>query len=263
MKGECYFGINDEIVMDCLDSLYSFEDHRPIVVGGLAIQIHGAEREKILRKTSDADLLGSNETFEDFREGTFMEIYPFLRKKGYCVNPKRGRGNNAAQMIKNMNKSNQESFLVHWTLFPRSGYDDFKDYIQKQKEFAKEIVYSKDRRPTLVASLEEILPLKIRRSITHGSKRADLVGPLYEILITNAKKSNWGTLANIPLTDLGSGLSSMQKRLKEDGPYIKERFSTYKLTKDIYDLCLSARLIADSSQDFDKDRYEENLNRIL
>jgi len=262
-REECYFGINDEILRDSLDSLSVFKEDRPLVVGGLAIQIHGKERERILRKTSDADLLSENESFENFCEGTYKKIYSSLKEKGYQVYSKRGRGNNAVKVVKNMNKPGQETFLLHWTLFPGEQYENFSDYIQRQKQFAEEVSYSGERESVLVASLEEILPLKIRRTFTHGNKREDLVGPLYESLVSNAKRGNWGTLASLPLTDLGRGLIRLQKRLKEKGPYTKERFFTYKLSKDVYDLCLSARLIADSSIDFDKYRYEENLVRIL
>ena len=261
-REECYFGINDKIVRDCLDSLHIVSE-KPVVVGGLAIQLHGSEREKILRKTSDVDLLVlSDLSFDDFRQGAFQEVYPFIKRQGYHLVPKRGRGNHAAKVTKNMNKKDQQIFLMHWTKFNPKYYDAFMDYIKKQINFSKDIEYNSQNLPVKTASLEEILPLKIRRATIYGTDREELVGPIYSSLIENAKKGNWGTLASVPLTEMGKGLLRMQRKLEEKEPYTRERFSTYKLSKDIYDLCLASRLISDDMGSFEKDRYEENIARI-
>lgn len=264
-KGEMYFGINDKIVQDCLSSLDSLGKIKPLVVGGLAIQLHASEREKILRKTADVDLLAlNNEDFEHFKKNIYPIIHKDLRKRGYSPQMKRGRGNNAANVYKNPNKESQQKFLMHWTHFGPEQYKDFFDYVKRQLAFSQDVIYNSSKNSVRTASLEEILPLKIRRAIIYGGEsKESLVGPLYTSYIDNAKKGNWGVLASVPLGSLGEGLLRMQEQLEKKGPYIRERFGTYKLSKDIYDLCLASRVISDNPNSFDKSRYEDNLVMII
>ena len=262
--GKVYFKINDKIVVDCLDSLSSVRGEKLVIVGGLAIQLHGREWSKYFRKTPDVDLLMvQNCDFDSFLREIYPDVSDNLKREGYKTQPKRGRGNNAVKVMKNPNHEDSETFLMHWTKFSQNIYPVFFDYISRQIYRSEEMPSPSGREKIRVAALEEIVPLKVQRIMRFGSDRESLVGPIYSSLVENAKKGNWGALAGIPLGDLGKGVERLQNQLGDNSPYTEERFRTYKLSKDLYDLCFVSRIISDSVSPFDSDRYGENIHRIL
>ena len=219
----------------------------------------------LLRGTPDVDLLiKDNIDFETFNRDVFPTVAPYLKKMGFQVQPKKGRGNQSIKVMKRQNHPDAEQFLMHWTTFDSGVFAAFSDYIKRQIDFSKTVPYYNQQSGSVrVASLEEIVPLKLKRSTHYGSDREELVGPLYTSLIEHARKGNWGFLASMPLETMREGIKRMQDSLGSDGPYTRERVGSYKLSKDIYDLCLASRVISDNISSFDKDRYEENLHRIL
>jgi hypothetical protein len=257
-----YFNLEDQITQDSLTSLRELA-HPPIVVGGLAIQLHAPEHKQMWRNTPDVDLLGMNNMeYEVFVETVLPALGKYLKKQGYTFQPKRGRNNNSVKVMKRQNKPDEDSLLVHFTTFSPNVWQEFNDYVQRQTDYSKEVQYAPDNK-VRAACFEEILPLKIQRSIKFGTDRLDLVGPIYGSLIEHAKKGDWGHLAGMPLREWKAGISQMQEDLGIKDPLSLERTQTYKLSKDIYDLCLAARVISDSLSDFDKERYEDNLHRII
>src|SRR3989338_10104975 len=182
-----YFNLEDTIVGDSLDAI-SLMDLVSPVVGGLAVQIHAHELRKALRNTPDVDLIThENMDFSQFDVGVYKNIRPVLLKLGYHVQPKKGRNNNAVKVIKNPNKPAAQNFLLNYTFFSSNLYPKFVDYIGRQIEFAKKVNYSSSRKEILVASLEEVIPLKLQRATRYGTEREALVGPVYHALIENAK----------------------------------------------------------------------------
>lgn len=267
-QGQHYFGLQSEIVRDSLDSL-KYAPKISLVVGGLAIQLHAKDMPSYLRNTPDMDLVQEDQNAEPNLDQFFADFYnpvsEFFKGKGYRTIPKKGRGNNALILTKKHNLPDSQTFLLHLTKFsPRLYEFFFKDYVKRQINYSKEIVYDKDRKSVKAASLEEVIPLKLWRSTRFGTNRSELVGPIYSLLIEDAKRQNWGQLANfLSLPDFKSQIDAMQKKINEAGLSNREQISTYKLTKDIYDILLSSRIISDSMVAFDQDRYQENIARIF
>lgn len=267
-QGQHYFGLQSEIVRDSLDSL-KCAPKSPLVVGGLAIQLHAREMPSYLRSTPDMDLVQENQNaepgFDEFLADFYNHASEFFKGKGYRTVPKKGRGNNALILTKNHNLPDSQTFLLHLTKFsPRLYEFFFKDYVRRQIDYSKEIVYDKDRKSVKAASLEEVIPLKLWRSTRYATKMRDLVEPVYSLLIENAKRQNWGQLVNsLPLLDFKTQVDSMQNKINDEEPFNRELIATYKLTKDIYDILLSSRVISDSMVVFDHGRYQENIARIF
>lgn len=264
LLGEIYFGLESEIVRDSLDSL-SHAKREPLVIGGMAIQLHAREMPPYLRRTADLDLLDGNMNFEEFVGAFYNGASAFLRERGYKTAPKKGVGNNALVLKKNPNRPDCQTFLIHLTKFNPRIYDAFfREYAQRQAENSLEVDYDRNRQIVRAASLEEVIPLKLWRSTRFGTNRRDLVGPIYHLLIEDAKKQNWGQLArSLPLLDFKRQMDLMQDKISAHGISDRELVATYKLTKDIYDLILSSKVIADLMVDFNQDRYQENVSRIF
>lgn len=257
-----YFKLEDPIVQTSLESLAHFGKDGPILVGGLAIQLHAEGRPSFSRGTPDADLLSfAPQSYESFSQEMVPTLVPFFKSQGYAVQPKRGRLNNTLKVIKDQNKPHQKLFLMHWTQFSPEVYEDFQDYVAQQIAFAKPFVLRSSEKAIHAVALEELLPLKVQRCRRYGTQRESVVGPLYSTLIENAEHGNWGTLAQLPLLDWKKGIEHMQERVMDSGN--AEEISTYKLSKDLYDIGCAARVISDSITSFDKDRYEANVQRIV
>ncbi|MEK6926883.1 MAG: hypothetical protein AABX11_00475 [Nanoarchaeota archaeon] len=261
-----YFDLNDDILRTSLRLLPKDGRLVPTIVGGLAIQLHAKGYTPFLRDTPDLDLItGDNVSYEDFDREFFTQFRNRLIREGYKVQPKRGRNNHSSIVLRNPNKPNEEKFLVHLTNFSPEVYLNFKDYVKKQIGYQKAIEVPGSKIKVNVASLEEIIPLKIQRSYKYGvgAQSESIVGPAYGVLLENAKKGNWGALTSVPLGDWKTIIERMQQNLDSGGVNALERTNTYKLAKDVFDLCLTARVISDSMSTFDKDRFDENVQRIL
>lgn len=262
--GKTSFDLEDKIVLDSLASLSAVKDYEPVVVGGLAVQIHCRKKPEYLRDTPDLDILPpENYHYEHF----MMEVYPrvseFLKDSGYQVQPKRGRGNHCVKVMDGQNKPDSKTFFMHWTHFGSEVYDGFRDYVKKQ------ISHSKTEKlgnlaKVRVAALEEVLPLKVRRAIRFGRDKLDVVGPLYDLLTTDAESGEWQNLASISLSKWKLKIEDMQRRLGKgltcEGKEIAE---TYKLNKDLYDICLCSRVFNEGLYGLDYFGYLENVDRIL
>ena len=260
---ERYFKLDGPIVRDSVTALM-FTEGSPVVVGGLAIQIHAREMRSFWRNTPDLDLiLPGNIEYENFVSTVAPGPTKFLKREGYQVQTKRGRNNNTLKVMRNQNKPDAEEFLVHFTHFSPRVWENFQDYVERQIEFSKQMYFSSSQDQVQTVALEEIIPLKLQRSIRYGTNRLDLVGPVYPTLIEHAKRGNWGHLAGMPIKDWRLTINKLQEESGKANPLKLEREQTYKLSKDIYDLCLAARVISDSISTFDKDRYEDNIRRIL
>lgn len=261
-----FFELHDDIIGNSLDSLDTLEEKKPVIVGGLAIQLNAFSMGRLLRTTPDVDLLThDNVPYDDFVSNVYPEPAKFLKGIDYQVQPKRGRGNNSLKVMSGQNRDDAECFLMHWTVFSPFLYERMLDYIDRQIEFSKNIKYSKVRKDVQVASLEEIVPLKIQRSIRFGSGNMEaFVGPVYSSLIESARKAKWGFLASMPLQEWKGVIERMQENIRIKSGYNDPKLmGPYKLTKDIFDLCLAARVISEDPSTFDKDRYEQNIVRIL
>ena len=261
-----FFELHDDIVGNTLDSLDTLGEAKPIVVGGLAIQLHASHMSGLLRTTPDVDLLiHENVHFDDFLTDIYPEPSRFLKDIDYQVQPKRGRGNNSLKVMSGQNKKGSEHFLMHWTVFSPFLYEKMLDYIDRQIEFSENVKYSELRKDVKVASLEEIVPLKIQRSIRFGSGDMEaFVGPVYSSLIESARKARCGFLSSMPLQEWKEVIERMQDNIRIKVGYNDSNLmGPYKLTKDIFDLCLAARVISESPSKFDRDRYDLNIARIL
>jgi hypothetical protein len=260
-----YFNLNNEIVANSLDSLDALDDQKPVIVGGLAIQLNAVERKKLLRNTPDVDILvPENLEYKSFLTNIYPKVSSFLKDIDYRVQPKEGRGNNAVRVMHNQNREDEEVFFMHWTVFSPQVYENMKDYVARQLKYAKIIRYSPLRRPVKVACLEEIIPLKVQRSITFstGGNEA-IVGPVYSSLVESAKNEDWGFLASMPLLQWQCVIERLQENLIDESQINPHILGTYKLSKDIYDICLAAKVIADDPNGFDNHRYRENMRRIV
>lgn len=255
------FNIESDMAKDSLSSIVNHSGN-PLVVGGMCVQLHALPLRYLLRNTPDLDLITKeNREYSDFAKEITEDCAPGLKAKGYAVQTKNGRLNNSMIVIRNQNKENEEKFLVHFTTPHQNIRETLAPYINHEYEFSKEISYDEDYPPAKVVSLEEALPLKIRRSIRLGQDRESIVGPVYSTIIEHAISSNWGYLAGQKISTWVNILDEMQKKIDE-GPS-SDKVETYKMSKDIYDLCLSAKAISDGIYNIDKDRYEYNLEKIL
>jgi hypothetical protein len=257
-----HFSLRDSIVADSLDSLAQVQQQQ-VVVGGLAIQIHGRDMVKLLRDTLDADLIAAEDiSYEDFVEQSVPGMRDYLKARGYTVQQMRGRSGHTAKIMRRENRPDMEQFLVHFTIFTPRVKELMQDYVAKQIQYAQRKKPINCNNEVLVASLEEVVPLKIQRCIRYGVDRETLVGPVYSSLVNHAVQGNWGYLASMPIYDWVGKISRMQGEL-EVSPKDEEKVKTYKLSKDIFDLCLASRIISDTLSDFDRDRYFENIQRIV
>lgn len=257
-----YFKLEDPIVQASLESISHCGDEAPILVGGLAVQLHAEGRPAFSRGTPDADLLAfAPQSYEAFAQHTAPQLTAFFKSRGYAIQPKRGRLNNTLKVLEHQNKPNQKLFLMHWTQFSPEVYSDFQDYVAQQISFAKSFTLRASGSVIRAVALEELLPLKVQRCRRYGTQRESVVGPLYSTLIENAEHGNWGTLAQLPLLDWKRGIEDMQERVMASGD--ANEIATYKLSKDLYDIGCAARVISDSITSFDKDRYEANVQRIV
>ena len=261
------FNLNDKIFRTSLDAI-SLMPENPIVVGGAAIQIHAAQNYSDLRNTPDLDILiGKNlSDYTQFVSSFFSPVHNFLMRNGFHSQPKKGRLNNAVKVMKNPNHQDEEDFLINLTYFNQGVYECFKDYIAKQIDNAQTAIFPFQHSPIKVASLEEVLPLKLQRAIRHGTDRENIVGVFYPTLIEQAKNSDWESLAAMPIRDWKPGLDRIQSAVNDSSIDYDKRSdarSAYKLSKDSYDICLAAKVICDANSTFNNDRYKENLNRII
>lgn len=255
------FNLEDGIVRDSLDSLATLEED-PVIVGGVCVQLHARGIPDYLRNTSDIDLITPEKTeYSSFMTNTYPFVSDNLKKKGYKIQPKNGRINNSIIVLKDPNREYENKFLIHFTKPGENIMSVLGEYIQQEMLMSEKIEYDPKRKPVRVLSLEEALPLKLRRSIIFGNNRESIVGPIYSSLVRKAIDSEWGYLAKQPMKEWIGTLNRIQEESQKTRN--KNIEQTYKLSKDIYDICLSAKIIADEMVEFDKNRYERNNSKIL
>ncbi|MBM3232059.1 hypothetical protein FJZ21_01625 [Candidatus Pacearchaeota archaeon] len=263
--GRTSFDLGDKIVRDSLASLSVVNSTNPVVVGGLAVQIHCRRKSEFLRDTPDADILTpENMTYEHFLIDIFPRVAEYLRDNGYQVQPKKGRGNHCVKVMEGQNKQDSKTFFIHWTNFGKEVYAGFKDYVQKQINYSRFESFEGVEN-VRVAALEEILPLKVRRAIKFGRDRQDVVGPFYDLLTTDAEYGDWSRLSAFSLEGWKLKIEEMQRKLgrKVASCDYRDMAETYKLNKDLFDICLAARVFNEGLYALDFYDYLNNVDRIL
>jgi hypothetical protein len=252
-----YFTIQDKIVKNALDSIYcpKYQSRRetPIVVGGIAIQLHCPEMPDALRPTSDIDLLYLPEinNYLHFSQGPANEISACLRAKGYQVQLKKSR-NLPLYEVKVMNGQGnkaKEMFFIH--------FDKVSPEIEKrtgcisEREAENAIEMQTDNGYALVKRIEDIVPYKIRR-INRILNKNEEGSPLEKSMADLADQGKWSELANTSLEPWLTHLIDAQNTLEHGKKILPP---SYVLSKDLFDICLLARKIEGNPEKFNRAYY--------
>jgi hypothetical protein len=246
-----YFTIKDTIVKKALETLASdrYEDrsHTPIVVGGMATQLHCRDTPNRLRPTSDLDTmyLPQIADYEVFSNGIGKDISYELKRAQYQVQLKkiRNRPQYEVKIMDGQGNQAKELFFLHFD--QRTPELAKKTSAINERESANAIEITYDGKPLYVVRIEDILSHKIKR-VRKNITNSQEVASLEKAVFTNADRGKWQALANMSLEPWLQEIIDAQNKLPVNGALPKE----YVINKDLYDLCLLARKIESSPELF-------------
>jgi hypothetical protein len=255
-----YFTANDKIVGKAIRALYAQKYSRirdtPLMVGGMAIQLHCRDMQHALRPTSDIDVayLPEIADYKAFSAGIGKNIADSLITQGYQVQLKKRKGTPLYE-VKIMNGQGnkaKELFFIHFDkLFPEAAKDASALY-EREQENAVEVLVAEDS-IGLIKRVEDIVPHKLRRVRTMLNKldgASDLERALYEL----ADAGSWSKLANTPIEPWLTNIINVQNNLEHASKSLPQ---TYVLSKDLYDICLLARKIEGTAGSFNRSYYSK------
>ncbi len=258
-----YFNALEKIVKDSFtavkDCTTDSATTSPIIVGGMAIQVHCYQDQDLLRSTSDLDLLylPRIESFQQFQDGEGGKILRAIRKSGYQVQLKKSRANYEVKVMDGQGNKAKQLFFIHFDclsdeLFAKTGYIS-------QREVENAIFHEQGEFAGLyVKRLEDILPHKVKRvrgKIQAGAQSNPLFGTLYQ----QAERMLWKNLAPLATKEWCNQIADMQNSFPSDE---KSHSPVYDVNKDLYDICLLARKIESSPGMFNRSYYLNSVREI-
>ena len=253
-----YFTINDKIVQESLVALTQVSSperklESPVVVGGIAIQLHTQDL-GILRPTSDVDLLffPQMESYQAFAQGVGGQLQDVLRKH-YQVQLKRSRGRPLFE-VKVMNGQGnraREQFFIHFDQVSPEKTERTLHISEREAQHAHELEYQ--NRILLVKKIEDIIPYKIKRARKTIKNPTIDVSPLERSLYDEAERGNWAVLAQAPVRTWMGHITQRQYECDSEGRKCAD--PKYILSKDLFDLSLLAQTIEGNPASFNVAYY--------
>jgi len=256
-----HFTILEDVVRNSMDALsdISTQDKStsPIIVGGMAVQLHCPERKELLRPTGDIDLLylPRISDYQEFARGLGGEMQNALRARGYQVQLKRTRSSYEVKIMKGQQAKAQELFFVHFECLPQGQQDNLID----KREAENSVELGEREKSIYVIRIEDIIPRKIRRIRRVLEEQGEKADPLHRSLYKLADSGDWGKLAQYTLEDWCTAITTMQA-----GFSISQKVPPrdYVINKDLYDLCLLARKVDGQPHLFNRSYYSVARSQI-
>lgn len=252
-----YFTSLEQVVKNSLLAVAAVSEEEskksPIVVGGIAVQVHcGHEREQ-LRPTSDLDILYLPQIteYQDFCRGIGGELRRRLLPDGYQVQLKKSRSNFEVKVMNGQGSKARELFFIHFDNLSPPLYARTKAISEREAENALRMPIPGTETEVYVKRMEDILPHKVRR-LRKKLREAEEQNPLLEMLCSYAERNEWGQLANLSFKEWLEGITQMQNSFP---PTQKVHPPLYSFNKDLYDVCLLARKIEGDPSQFNRAYY--------
>jgi hypothetical protein len=256
-----YFTTSDDIVKGALLSVFKGQPEdkmkNPVIVGGVAIQLHCQDIHEALRSTSDMDLMyiPQIQNFQAFSNGIGKSIQSNLIEQGYQVQLKKikDRPNYEVKIMNGQGNKAKELFFIHFDMpSPKSSAKTL--YItEREVEHAIALDIGSANYPILVKRIEDILPHKLKR-VNKIISTLDTVSSLEKVLFNLADQGNWKDVANAPM---GQWLNYILEKQNQLDVNQRQLPKSYTLNKDLYDICLLARKIEGTPGIFNKAYYEQ------
>lgn len=261
-----FFDVHERIVQKTLESLADASllmdaTQRPVIVGGIAIQLYASDERGLLRPTSDVDIIDpQNSEYLDFVRGIGSTLRRDLREDGYQVQLKRGRDKNEVKIMHGQHEAATELFFAHLTRYSPEVFGRTKPVTEREVQNAStlELPYGQ---PIKVKRIEDMLTHKIkrvRRSLRELAKMGALgeLDPLYASLFSAAENSDWDELAKLELSAWCNGITKVQNAMVAHAAPDTSDKLRYKINKDLYDLCLLSRIIGGKPDLFNRAYFE-------
>ncbi|MEK6839314.1 MAG: hypothetical protein AABX72_00055 [Nanoarchaeota archaeon] len=261
-----YFDAYEPIVQKTLEYVAELSasapvaEERPVVVGGMAIQLYAFNQRPLLRPTSDVDILDvKNRAYEIFSQGIGVEAARYFKKSGYQVQPKRARDENELKIMKGQNAHAEELFFAHFTRYTPEMLELTGHVSIREAKNAREMSLPYNSSKTVkVKLIEDMIPYKIRRvrrSLEALTKSGEAEEPLHQALLQSADNAEWESLIGINLPQWCENLTLMQADLQKEVNGSVTKKTKYKLNKDLYDLCLLSEVILNNPSLFNRAYY--------
>jgi hypothetical protein len=263
-----FFDAHEPIVQRTLECIAEISnslppDERPVIVGGMAIQLYAYDQRSLLRPTSDVDILDvMNHPYEEFSRGIGADAVPYLGSFGYQIQLKRARDQNELKIMKGQNAHAEELFFAHFTRYAEELFKSTKQVSLREASNAREsrLPYDTSSGTVKLKLIEDIVPYKIKRirtSLESLTKMGETEEPLHRALLLSAEEGDWESLAGFSLPQWCQNLTLMQADLQSDisEGSLQKRRTKYKLNKDIYDLCLLSQVISGKPSLFNRAYY--------
>src|SRR3989339_1390951 len=256
-----YFNINDKIVEKSISSLAKVTDipeNSPIIVGGMAIQMHCSSDKEYLRSTSDIDLVYKPEinSYNDFSNGIGGKIKEQLdetefqsqlkkikHRDKYVIKIMNGQGNNA-----------KELFHMHIDKSPFTKNENIAKLDQLLMNTA--VKYAVDNNYVFLPRPELIIARKLNRL---KRKLNSSESTLEKSIYNNAEHGKWGNVAKIPLHPWLDLIITQQNKITNEKD---KKYYNYHINKDLYDLCLLSHQIEGKPGFLNKAFYLQAKNEI-
>jgi len=257
-----YFNINDIIIKDSIKAIATAtSDNRlisPLIVGGIAIQLHCRNQENLFRSTSDIDLsyIPDIPDYSAFNQGLGTVIKNSLMVSKYQVQLQKVK-NRAHYVVRIMNGQGnkaKELFFIHIDKTQTSQGTNANPIKLREIINSTEIHYEGNR--IYVPRIEDIIPLKLKRIQTNIAKQSSAIE---RALYSMAENGNWSQLSNISLTYWRDTILQSQNTITATK---NELYRNYHINKDLYDLCLLAQIIESSPHNFNQSYYLKSKSEI-
>lgn len=256
-----YFRALDNIVNDAARIVANVSTdsyaNSPVIVGGMAIQLHCLDYPDLLRSTSDLDVF-TIESFANraaFMAGFGDRISRGVREAGYQVQVKKSRNSYTIFMMDGQNSKAKQLFLINFDYSSPKNHERTKHVSERR---ASNAVYLKEK-GLHVVRIEDIIPHKLKR-LRGVLRRLDRVENLTMALYEDAEDSKWTNLAGVPLGTWLELITIEQNRFTDAEK--RRSPSLYVVSKDLYDIALLSRVIEGTPGSFNKAYYLDAKSQI-
>ncbi len=252
-----YFNVLEDIVQKTIASVGTVQktlgsSQTPLIVGGMATQLHALAYPDLLRPTLDLDLTNC-EDYADFRNFSDKIGDPLLKEikqRGYQAQIKRVRFGYEIKVMNGQGEQAKELFFIHLDALPQPYRN--KQKIEIAEELRNAIEMGVQGVPVYVTRMEDIIPRKIKRLREKIKEMAD-GDELLESLHTYAEQGRWGDLSSVPLQEWATRITESQNDFTKNK--ITRPPARYVVSKDCFDICLLSRVIEANPAKFNKAYY--------
>ena len=255
--GLIYFNVLEDIVQRTIASVGTVQrglssSQQPLVVGGMATQLHALAYPQLLRPTLDLDLTNC-EDYSDFRDFSSKLGDPLLkeiRKRGYQAQIKNGRLGYEIKVMNGQGDQAKELFFIHLDALPQPYREQEK--IETRERLRNAIILEVQGVPVYVTRMEDIIPRKLKR-LREKKKEMTDGDELLESLHSYAEQGRWDTLSTIPLEEWATRITESQNDFTRNK--VTRPPARYVVSKDCFDICLLSRVIEANPAKFNKAYY--------